>query len=104
MNEPAPRPWTPVTVTLSTPIEAHGEQVRELTLSEPTIGVLDGVHIDVGMDGRVRLDLGDLHRLVAGMAGIPPSSARQIRLSDMAPLARAVMDFLPTAHLPDSGG
>ena len=88
--------WTPVTVPLSRPIEAHGEQVTQLTLSEPTIGVLDGVHLDVGLDGRVRLDLGDLHRLVAGMAGIPPSSARQIRITDMAPLARAAMDFLPS--------
>ena len=104
MNDTPQRRWTPVTVSLSAPIEAHGQQVTELTLSEPTIGVLDGVQIDVGMEGRVRLDLGDLHRLVAGMAGIPPSSARQIRISDMAPLARAVMDFLPASPRPDSGG
>ena len=95
--------WTPVTVTLSRPIEAHGERVAELTLSEPTLGVLDGVHLDVGLDGRVRLDLGDLHRLVAGMAGIPPSAARQIRVTDMAPLARAVMDFLPSTPQPAPG-
>ena len=92
--------WTPVTVTLSRPVEAHGEQVTTLTLAEPTLGVLDGVHLDVGLDGRVRLDLGDIHRLVAGMAGIPPSSARQIGIADMAKVARAVMDFLPSALRP----
>lgn len=86
--------WRPVTMRLRTPIEAHGQTVSEITLAEPTLGVLDGVRIEVGASGRVQIDLGDLHRLVAGMAGIPPSSARQIRMTDLAPLARAVMDFL----------
>ena len=96
--------WRPVTVHLRTPIEAHGETVSELTLSEPTLGVLDGVHVEIGTSGGVRIDLGNLHRLIAGMAGIPPSSARQIRVTDMAPLARAVMDFLPPSRPPAPGG
>ena len=89
--------WRPVTVRLRTPIDAHGQTVSELTLAEPTLGVLDGVRIEIGTSGRVQIDLGDLHRLIAGMAGIPPSSARQIRMTDLAPLARAVMDFLPSS-------
>ena len=88
--------WRPVTVRLRTPITAHGERVEELTLAEPTLGVLDGVQLEVATSGRVRVDLGDLHRVIAGMAGIPPSSARQIRVTDLAPLASAVLDFLPS--------
>ena len=86
--------WRPVTVRLRAPIEAHGQAVSELTLAEPTLGVLDGVRIEVGASGGVQIDLGDLHRLVAGMAGIPPSAARRIPVTDLAPLARAVLDFL----------
>ena len=96
--------WQAVTVHLRTPIEAHGETLSELVLSEPTLGVLDGVHIEIGASGGVRLDLGDLHRVVAGMAGIPPSSARHIRMADMAPLARAVMDFLGGGRPPPPAG
>ena len=89
-------------ITLRTPIEAHGVPVSELTLSEPTLGVLDGVHIIVEPGGAVRLDLGDLHRLIAGMAGIPPSSARQIRLADVGPALERALSFLPVS--PPTGG
>ena len=96
--------WRPVTIRLRTPIEAHGETVSELTLAEPTLGVLEGVRLEVGASGGVHVDLGDLHRLVAGMAGIPPSVARRIRVTDLAPLAGAVMDFLGGGRPPPRAG
>lgn len=86
-------------ITLKHPIEAHGEKVTELTLKEPTLGVLDDIEVVVNGSGGARLNLGDLHKLVAGMAGIPPSAAKQIRVSDLGPIGAAVMDFL-SAVLP----
>lgn len=88
----------PTRITLSHPIEAHGETVSEIELREPTLAVLDGVHLVVEQSGAVRIDLGDLHRLIAGMAQIPPSSARQIRLADVGPALDRVMDFLPASR------
>ena len=90
------------TVTLKHPIEAHGDTYKTLTLDEPTLGVLDDVEISVKGDGSVRLNLGDLHKLVANMANIPPSAAKKIRVSDMAEIGEAVMgflsEFLPTGE------
>lgn len=91
-----------VKVTLRHPIEAHGQTVKILELKEPTLGVLDDVEISVKGDGSVRLNLGDLHKLVANMADIPPSAAKAIRVSDMGTIGKAVMgflsEFLPTGE------
>jgi hypothetical protein len=91
-----------VKVPLKHPIEAHGEKVSELELKEPTLGVLDDVEITVKGDGSVALNLGDLHKLVANMADIPPTAAKQIRVSDMGEIAKAVMGFL-SEFLPTGG-
>ena len=83
----------PLTVRLSAPIQAHGETVSELTLREPTLGMLDDVHLFVGSAGELRVNLGDLHRVVAGMAGIPPSAARAISLRDLGEIGPALAGF-----------
>ena len=83
----------PMSIPLSHPIEAHGETLRTLTLREPTLGILDDVEITIPEKGGVRLNLGDIHRVVAGMAGIPPGVARTIRLADLAPVTRELTSF-----------
>jgi hypothetical protein len=93
---------TKVTVDLKHPIEAHGKTVSSLDLDEPTLGALDDIEITVKGDGSVRLNLGDLAKLVSNMAGIPPSAAKQIRASDVPVIAKAVMGFLPNI-LPTGG-
>lgn len=85
--------WEPVTVRLSRPIQAHGEEVTELTLREPTIGDLDGVQVTITGDG-CTIDLGAVARVAAGMAGVPPSAVRAISIRDLPALARPVFDFL----------
>ncbi len=92
--------WQPVTVRLSRPIQAHGEEVTELTLREPTIGDLDGVQVTVSGDG-CTVDLGAVARIAAGMAGVPPSAARTISIRDLPALTGPVFDFLG-ASLPIS--
>ena len=83
-----------IKVTLKHAIEAHGQTVKILELKEPTLGVLDDVEISIKGDGSVRLNLGDIHKLVANMADIPPSAAKEIRVSDMGTISKAVMGFL----------
>jgi hypothetical protein len=84
----------PIKAPLKTPIEAHGEKVSELTLNEPDLGGLDGVDLTVSMEGTIKINLGDLHKIIASMAGIPPSAAKKIKISDLKNIAPAVMDFL----------
>jgi len=81
-------------IKLSKPIEAHGEKITELNLQAPTLGALDGIKLKVSGSGTVELDLGDVARLVSGMASIPPSSAKQISVVDAAKLVPAIQGFL----------
>lgn len=89
----------PVKVPLSRPIQAHGATVTELTLKEPTLGVLEDIEIAIGSgasgQGEVKLRLGAIITLVAALAEIPPSSAKQISASDLPALGKAVMGFMP---------
>ena len=82
-----------ITVTLSRPIEAHGETLRELRLEDVGIGALDDVRIKMG-DYGIDIHLGDVHKVVAAMAGIPRSSARRIPIKDIKVLLPEVLDFL----------
>jgi len=89
-----------ITIPLSTPLDAHGETVTEITLSEIELGDLDGINIVIDDAGALRINLGDLHRLVAAMARIPTSSAARLRLRDALAAKEKIADFfgisLPT--------
>jgi len=92
----------PKKITLKSPIKIQGIETTELMLSEPDLGVLDDVHIEVSGEGKVRLNLGDIPKLIANMANIPPSDAKKIKLKDMREIIPPVMDylgeFLPTGE------
>ena len=81
------------TVTLSRPIEAHGEKVSELTFTEPDLGALDGVNISIAA-GAVKFNMGEMRHIIAAMAGIPPSAAKTIALGDVGEMIEVVLDFL----------
>ena len=85
-------------ITLSHPIEAFGESVTELTLGDPDLRVLDDVRLKVDTDGAMDINLGDMHKLIAGMANIPKSSARKIKLRDLKLLVPVIADFLGLAQ------
>ena len=89
-----------VTIPLSRPVQAHGETLTELTLTEVDLGALEGVNLVIDQDGKLQIDLGDLHRLIAGMANIPPSAAKRILIKDALAGKEAIADFfgisLPT--------
>ncbi len=81
-------------IKLSTPIQAHGETVSQLTLKEPTLAVLDDVELlAITEDGSIKINFGDLHKIIAGMADIPPRAAKTIALQDLKQFMPVVMDF-----------
>ena len=74
-----------VTVQLKYPIQAHGEEVRELTLRRPTAGDL------AQCEGKG--DIGMTLHLIHLCAGIPPSSVAQIDGEDLSVIGGHVGSF-----------
>lgn len=87
-------------IKLSSPIEAHGEQVTELTLRRPTVQEVRAIKslpykIDKTED--VSLDMDVAAKYIAVCAGIPPSSVNQLDLADLNGLSWAVAGFFMTS-------
>jgi hypothetical protein len=80
-------------ITLSRPIMVDGKEVTELEMGEPTLGMLEDITLTVTGSGELRLNMGDLHRIVSEMAGIPPSSAKKISLADAPALMKVAKGF-----------
>lgn len=87
--------------SLAKPIQAHGEQVLELTLRRPTpaeakkIGRMPYVIADTNT-GAYAPDLSMVDAYISVCAGIPPSAVAQMDLSDLNNLAWAVCRFFTT--------
>lgn len=87
-------------IKLNTPIQAHGEEVAELTLEPLTardarlIGVLP---YRMTEEGTPDLNLVACAAYIARSAGIPPSSVDQLDLPDLNTLAWTVAGFFLTA-------
>ena len=90
------------TLKLTKPIRSGGEDVSELTLTEPTLGMLDGVQLRITAEGELNIDLGAIRILLGRMANITPSAAEQITIKDAIGakdvLADFFGDFLPTGE------
>ena len=86
-------------VTLSTPIQAHGEEVTELDLREPTgedvIALGYPYLIIIGDDDGQAMEIRPkiIARYVAKLAGIPPSAINKVTPADFSRLTGAVMGF-----------
>ncbi|MBK3431403.1 phage tail assembly protein [Pseudomonas fluorescens] len=91
-------------IKLDQPIEAHGEQLTELTLRLPTVQEVRAIKampykLDKNED--VCLDMEVVAKYIAVCAGIPPSSVNQLALSDLNTLAWVVFSFfMPSAPPP----
>ena len=81
------------TLTLTKPIRIGGEDVSELTLTEPTLGMLDGVALRITAEGELNLDLGAIRILLGRMASIPPSAAKDITIKDAIAAKDVIADF-----------
>lgn len=85
-----------VTLDLSKPIKAHGDEVTKLTLRElePADILACGNPIVVlAEEGGFRFDQKVMHRLMARVCGVPPSSLEQMSLADYMRLQNLVTGF-----------
>ena len=84
-----------VTIQLTKPITAHGEEVSELTLREMTPGDVIECGYPIAFDGSVVTpQMGPVAKLIARLSGIPPSSVRQMGMPDYNAAMGAVLGFL----------
>ena len=81
------------TLTLTKPIRSGGEEVSELTLVEPNIGMLDGVKLRITAEGELNIDLGAICILLGRMANITPSAAKTISIKDALRAKDVIADF-----------
>ena len=88
----------PTRVPLTVPIQAHGEMVSSLELRRPKLGDLDGVALTIQPNpaketADFKILMGDAIPIIAAMARIPPSSARDIDIADVGEVIAAIWDF-----------
>ncbi|MNF98645.1 Phage tail protein E [compost metagenome] len=89
-----------ITHTLSAPIQAHDEQVLQLTLRRPTVAevrAIKALPYKIDQNEDVSLDLDVSAKYIAICAGIPAPSVNQLDLADLNNLAWAVAGFFMTA-------
>lgn len=87
-----------VTITLSKPIKAHGEDISEITLREPsvedTIEVGQPFLIIVGDgDTGIRIQNKTVAAYIVRLAGVPLSSVKAMSLADFGAAQAAVLGF-----------
>jgi len=90
---------------LTKPITAHGAEIAELELREPTgkdvqdIGFPYLVIIADDLEA-VQIQVKSVGKYVARLAGIPPSSVDQLSPADLSGLAGVVMGFFGVQAAP----
>ena len=89
-----------ITHTLSAPIQAHDEQMLELTLRRPTVAevrAIKALPYKIDKNEEVSLDMDVAAKYIAVCAGIPAPSVNQLDLADLNNLAWAIAGFFMTA-------
>jgi hypothetical protein len=74
-----------VTINLSSPITAHGEEVTELTLQEPTgkhIREIGSIPFGIDSSGDIKLDAKSIAQYISKLCAIPMSSVDAINPGD----------------------
>lgn len=90
-----------VTIPLSKPITAHGAEISELTLREPTAGDVMECGYPLGIDDGLAIpQAAPVGRLIARLAGIPPSSVKQLSMPDYNRAMGVVLDFFGSSEGP----
>ena len=83
------------TIKLNVPVQVEGEQVTEITLSEPTVGDLRAMDQASG-------DVGRAAALIGSLAGWPPSSVNAISSGDFTAICEVMSGFF--GGVPPTGG
>ena len=84
------------TVTLAAPITAHGATLSALTLRQPTGKDLRtcGLPYKLTGAGDIAIDAQPMHRMIAELAAVPPSSIDQLSAGDWNAVAMVVLGFI----------
>ena len=78
-------------LTLAYPIQAHGEEVSEITLRRPLVR-------DLKVLDEAKGDVARTAALIGALAGLTPKEVDALDAGDFTRLGQAVADFLPTAQ------
>lgn len=87
-----------VTIALSKPIKAHGEDISELTLREPTVkdtievGQPFLIIVGEGETG-IRIQNKTVAAYIVRLAAVPQSTVEQMSLADFSAAQSAVLGF-----------
>ena len=84
---------------LSTPIQAHGEEVTSITLRRPTVAecrAIKTLPYAIGKDEEVSLNLDVAAKYIAVCGAIPAPSVNQLDLADLNTLAWVIAGFFMT--------
>ena len=79
-----------ITYPLSKPIEGPEGETHELVLRDPDAAILNGLSIS---EVDTKKAVGDTLILIARMANIPPSAAKQIKLRDIGEIGEIIAFF-----------
>ena len=91
-----------VTISLSKPITAHGAEISELTLREPNAGDVMECGYPLGVaEGLAIPQAATIGRFIARLAGIPPSSVKQLSMGDYNTAVGVVLGFFGASDSPD---
>jgi Phage tail assembly chaperone proteins, E, or 41 or 14 len=98
----APAPTRPkeVVINLTWPVQAHGEEVKQLKFRRPTGGDImalgDGYPIVINWTtGQITPNPKVMGEIMSTLAGVPPSTIRSLDAEDWSTCAHALMGFFP---------
>lgn len=86
------------TIPLSKPIQAHGEELKALTLRAPVGRDLRtaGVPYCITNDGDIRVDAAIMAKMIGALASIPPSAVDALTAEDWQAAMMGVLGFFGT--------
>lgn len=85
---------------LSSPVDAHGDTLQELTLRRPTVlevRAIKALPYRIDKNEEVTLDMDVAAKYIAVCSGIPPSSVNQMDLSDLNTASWVIAGFFMSA-------
>ncbi|QEL49870.1 phage tail assembly protein [Enterobacter sp. LU1] len=87
-----------IPVDLTTPIQAHGEELRTLELQDPTFEQIQKLGTPVSLDGNGNFTINTqtAFKYIPELAGVPPSSLKTLSAYDLNNLCWAVWRFFMT--------
>lgn len=84
-----------ISVPLTKPVQAHGEELTALELQDPTFEQIQKLGVPVSIDGNSNFTINTQVALkyVPELAGVPPSSLKELGAFDLNNLCWAVWKF-----------